>query len=49
MTNLKLLLAKILINIGVKMLPKESRTQTTINNMMLTRMISGVTLDKDKK
>lgn len=48
MTNLKMILAKVLINIGVKMLPKEARTQTTINNMILTRMIESVTLDKDK-
>lgn len=47
LTNIKLKLAGLLTNLGVHLLPKKYRTQYTINNLMLTRMIKGVTLDSD--
>ena len=47
LTNIKLKLAGLLINLGVHLLPKKYRTQYMINNLMLTRMIKGVTLDSD--
>ena len=46
LTNLKLKLAGILINLGVNLIPKKYRTQQMINNLMLTRMIKGVILDQ---